>query len=89
MVILSREACVFLNPLTNRTLWIDREMPVRDLMRMEFGEWSVAANGHDVIYCMWSRRERGPYLDVALVLGTREGDRRVDVCCDRLQRDFS
>ena len=37
---------------------------------------------------MWSRRERGPCLDVARVLGTREGDRRVDVCCDRLQRDI-
>ena len=61
---------------------------VRDWMRMEFGLWSVVAKGYDVTYWMWSRRERGPCLDVARVLGTREGDRRVDVCCDRLQRDI-
>ena len=61
---------------------------VRDRMRMDFGLWSVIAQGYDVSYWMWSRRERGPCLDVARVLGTREGDRRVDVCCDRLQRDI-
>ena len=61
---------------------------VRDQMRMEFGQWSVIAKGYDVSCWMWSRRERGPCLDVARVLGTREGDRRVDVFCDRLQRDI-
>ena len=50
--------------------------------------WSVVAKEYDVSYWMWSRRERGPCLDFAQVLGTREGDRRVDVCCDRLQRDI-
>ena len=37
---------------------------------------------------MWNRREREPCLDVARVLRTREGDRRVDVCWDQLQRDI-
>ena len=61
---------------------------VRVQIRMEFGLWSVVAKGYDVSYWMWSKRERGPCLDAARVLGTREGDRRVDVCCDRLQRDI-
>ena len=38
---------------------------------------------------MWSRRVRGPCLEVARVLRTREGDRRVDVCWDQVQRDIS
>ena len=37
---------------------------------------------------MWSRRGRGPCLEFARVLRTREGDRRVDVCWDHLQRDI-
>ena len=61
---------------------------VRDRMRMESGSWSVVAKGYDVSYWMCSRRERGSCLGVARVLGTREGDRRVDVSCDRLQRDI-
>ena len=40
------------------------------------------------IYQRNVRAQRGPCFDVARVLGTREGDRRVDVCCDRLQRDI-
>ena len=72
------------------TVWIFEiyQRNVRDQMRMEFGLWSVVAKEYDVSYWMWSRRERGPCLDFAQVLGTREGDRRVDVCCDRLQRDI-
>ena len=36
---------------------------------------------------MRSRKEWEPCLDVARVLRTREGDRRVDVCWDQLQRN--
>ena len=36
--------------------------------------------GYDISERMWSRRVRRPCLDVARVLRTHEGDRRVDVC---------
>ena len=49
---------------------------------MEFGLWSVVAKGYGVIHWMWSRRERGPCLDVARVLGTREIDESTSVAID-------
>ena len=41
---------------------------------------------YDVRYWMWSSRRRGLCLEVARVLRTRDGDRRVNVCWEQLQR---